>query len=98
VKKWGKPNSKPKIMADPEKPKKSRFDKTLQKKTNVRFNLKLKAMNILEDLIILNKKEMVQLNGGGSAWKALGKGCKNFFNAFMSMAEASSESYHMGMM
>jgi hypothetical protein len=51
-----------------------------------------------EDLIILNKEEMVNLNGGGSAWKALGEWCRNLSDAFMSMAEASSESYHMGMM
>lgn len=51
-----------------------------------------------QKLLMLSRKEMLKINGGGQVWEAFGKLCKKTYNFLMEMANASSQQYHMGMM
>lgn len=51
-----------------------------------------------QELILLKNEEMIIINGGGKVWRKLGEICRGVVDFFNDLAEASSETYHMGMM
>lgn len=50
-----------------------------------------------QKLILLKEEDMIKINGGGKVWRKLGEICRGVVDFFNDLAEASSESYHMGM-